>query len=191
MVLLKRLSSLLPRKKRYINDMLIRPVKESDIPAVAKVHVESWKVAFKGILSENFLEQLKAERFEKVWGDLLKRSNRLNLLIEEHKNVIGFISFEISAEEKKSTEGEIIALYIDYLSWRHGAGTSLIEQAKIHMKKNGFETAFLWTMAHNAISRSFFDKTGFILTGEQRTSERNGEHFEEVRYKIILPEIDE
>jgi N-acetylglutamate synthase-like GNAT family acetyltransferase len=168
--------------------MLIKPIKESDIPAVAKVHYESWKIAYKGILSDKLLEQLNAERFEKVWSDILKQKNRMNLLIEENKNTIGFIGFEITPKNKEHLDGEIIGLYVDPLTWRRGAGATLMEQAFIQMKKKGFDRAMLWTMTRNHISRNFFQKMGFKLTGEKRVSERAGEHFEEVQYIIVLPE---
>jgi ribosomal protein S18 acetylase RimI-like enzyme len=170
--------------------MLIRPIKESDIQAVAKVHVESWKVGYRGILSDRLLEQLQPERFEKVWVEILKQKNRMNLLVEENKRTIGFTGFEIAPKDKQTLEGEIIGLYVDPFAWRRGAGACLTEQALVQMKKNGFETAFLWTMIRNTIAKSFYEKMGFKISQEKRTSERAGEHFDEVKYRIVLPDLE-
>lgn len=171
--------------------MVIRPLKEDRINEVAIVQCESWKAAFKGILSDKLLDQLKVENFEKVWKEIIKKQARSNLIIEEGKKVIGFVSFENDASAIKRRDGELIGMYVHPSYWRLGAGTLLLKQAFSRMKAGGFEKIFLWTMKRNEISCKFYEKSGFRISGEERRSERNGESFQEVRYEMTIPDVPE
>ena len=73
--------------------MTYRKVKSSDLNQIAVLHAQSWQVAYKGILSDVFLEKevifdrlnVWMERFEK------REKNRLIYVAVEKEVVKGFI----------------------------------------------------------------------------------------------------
>ena len=43
------------------SDVLIRPAKSDDALEVARVHVRSWQAAYRGLLPDDYLDDLRAE----------------------------------------------------------------------------------------------------------------------------------
>jgi len=56
---------------------------------------------------------------------------------------------------------------------------------KISSKEN-FNGVVLWVMSKNIASRNFYERFGFFPTKETRTSKRNNESFEEIKYQYNL-----
>ena len=47
--------------------ILIRKAKVSDANSIAKVHVESWKTTYQGVLPDDTLSKLSVENQAKLW----------------------------------------------------------------------------------------------------------------------------
>ena len=47
--------------------MIIREATHADIPAIARLHVDSWRTTYKGILPDEFLADLNYEMRERQW----------------------------------------------------------------------------------------------------------------------------
>lgn len=47
--------------------MIIRRAIISDAPGIAKVHVDSWRTTYKGIIPQSFLDGLSYEQRTKLW----------------------------------------------------------------------------------------------------------------------------
>lgn len=157
-----------------------------DVPEVASLHAAAWKVAFRGILSDELLDDFGGYELEEGWKEILKRTNRINLLFEQQGKVAGLIAFQEYPDT--NTEGEIIGIYVSPESWRKGIGSKLIRKAVERMKEAGFTDLYLWTMTQNQISNRFYLKEGFEKTDETKTSIRSGESFEETKYKLKIEE---
>ena len=168
--------------------MRIRVLKELDIPQVANAHVSAWKRGFRGILSDAYLDNLTVEQFEAVWHVVQNQQDRTNLVADVDDQVIGFVAFGPTrgGDVDADNVGEIYGLYVHPDHWRMGAGGQLITEALKQIKAQAYTEVILWTMTDNQISRGFYEKKGFCLDGATRISERSGETFEEVRFKISL-----
>jgi GNAT superfamily N-acetyltransferase len=73
-------------------------------------------------------------------------------------DTIGFVAL---------TESAVEHLYIDPPIWRTGAGSALLDRAKVR-RPGGFR---LWTFQRNAMARAFYRKHGLI---ELRTTDGSG-----------------
>ena len=49
--------------------LLVRPAVMEDVPQIARVHVDSWRSTYSGILSEDFLAAMSYEDFKAHWRD--------------------------------------------------------------------------------------------------------------------------
>lgn len=49
-----------------MEDIIIRKVKLQDIPAVVDISISGWQNAYQGIIDDNFLKSLDAERAKKI-----------------------------------------------------------------------------------------------------------------------------
>lgn len=60
--------------------MIIREATKQDIPAIAKVHVDTWKTTYRDIFPDEFLNNLSDQKREQDWHQVFERKE--NKLIE-------------------------------------------------------------------------------------------------------------
>jgi hypothetical protein len=53
--------------------MHIREATMADVAAIARVHVESWRATYKGILPDDYLANLTYEQREPLWREILSK----------------------------------------------------------------------------------------------------------------------
>jgi len=63
--------------------MIIRKAQPTDANAIAKVHVDSWRTTYAGIISADFLANLSYEQREASWRETLS-VRELNLCQKIH-----------------------------------------------------------------------------------------------------------
>ena len=77
---------------------------------------------------------------------------------------------------------EIVAIYLLPEVWRSGAGNELLQMALRKLKKNGFKKICLWVLKDNIRARKFYEKNGFIVSGNEREIEISECKMSEVEY---------
>jgi ribosomal protein S18 acetylase RimI-like enzyme len=155
----------------------VRRAAAADVPALARLHVAAWRLAYQGILPQHVLAGLSAAEFERIWGGLLHDGNRTTLVAcPEGGDPAGFVAFRLEPE------AEIIGLYVDPAYWRRGMGRLLMGAALERLAAAGAGRVLLWVMRDNARARAFYAACGFSPTGGRRDSERHGSRFEELEY---------
>ena len=164
--------------------MKVRPIRPSDVPAVARTVVAAWQAAYRGILSNAFLEGLDVKRIEEAWHEIVERTDRTDLVVEVDGQTIGFVGFGTARDEDTDPTqvAEVYAIYVHPDHWRAGAGSALIEAALERLRQAGYAQVVLWTMRDNTPAQDFYRKNGFRRDAATKISERQGEQFEEVRF---------
>jgi L-amino acid N-acyltransferase YncA len=111
----------------------IRPAEKKDASGIAKVHIQTWQYAYKGLMPDNFLNNLSIEKRTKRWEETLsnpKPESQSYVAITDNK-VIGFCSVGHCRDKDMSeTTGELYAIYIDSNFMNKGAGSALQEKVK-------------------------------------------------------------
>ena len=171
--------------------MTVRPMQTDDIPAVAETHVAAWQAAFRGILPDAVLDNLTQEEFVGIWQEIIERPNRTNLVVEEDGRAVGFVAYgPVSGGElgqsAVAAATEIYGIYTHPRCWRSGVGGKLLEAVIALVKPAGINRIVLWTMTENAVSRGFYEKYGFGLSGKTRRSRRYEKEFEEVEFVRLV-----
>ena len=95
-----------------MNEIFIRKAEVDDAKGIAKVHVDSWRTTYKGIVPDTFLDNLSYEHRELTWK---KGINENNVYIAENENgkVIGFSTGGKERTGKyEAYIGELYAIYI-------------------------------------------------------------------------------
>jgi RimJ/RimL family protein N-acetyltransferase len=167
---------------------MIIPIEERYLDDVAKSQLLAWQKGFKGILSEQLLKSLDKNEFLRSWQQIILNKERVNYIaLTKEVNAIGFVSFGPYDKVKGSEFAEIYGIYINPNYWRQGHAKSLMEKAVLVLEdSNKYSAIFIWTMVQNTGARKFYENFGFEPDGSFRTSERNGELFEECRYAYGL-----
>ena len=75
--------------------MLIRQAKPDDSAAIAKVHVESWRTTYPGIVSDAVLDGLSIADRQRLWDDTLtshRDANHILIVEGDDGTIVGFAS---------------------------------------------------------------------------------------------------
>lgn len=161
-------------------DISIRKARVEDIPAVAKVHVESWQRSFRGIAPDDYLNAMSVEdRIKK----LTERSSRppYQMLIAEHSSgqIAGFIDFGDPVLDV-GHQSQIYSFYLLPAFQRLGLGTHLFRRGFGEMRDQGVTSVCLDALAASPY-RGFYEKFGGVEIGRD-THKLGNEDFETVIY---------
>src|SRR5580692_4176721 len=106
--------------------MLVRLAAPKDALAVARVHVQSWQAAYRGLLPEEYLGQLRAEdRAEKYDFATVDPAKPRTLVATEGNRILGFATTMPSRDTDLASHGELCALHVHPDAWGGGIGVAL------------------------------------------------------------------
>lgn len=167
--------------------MLLRPAEPEDAIAVARVHVRSWQAAYRTLLPDDYLDQLRAEdraqKYDFSNSDPLKPQT---IVAVEDGVIYGFATTAPSREPDLPDHGELYALYVDPEQWRRGIGIALMSAARARLAGLGFRSAMLWLLAGNIRAERFYQCDGWACDGKRRTDLVWGITVNEVRFQRRL-----
>jgi GNAT superfamily N-acetyltransferase len=161
----------------------IRPAIDSDVEAIAKVYVESWRSTYAGILPNKVLVEMSVERQMVMWARAIRNMNSVRnekILIIEHSSsgIIGVGSCGFNRDRFDIYNGEVYTLYVHPDHQSKGYGEQLLAGLFDIMISLNYNTALIWVLALNP-SRFFYE-----VMGGKRVSER-----EEKLWGNVLTEI--
>lgn len=181
-------------------DTTIRPATVGDAEAVAQVHVESWRVGYRGLLADQLLDQLSVGERESMWRRRLSGEDeqhderRVEVAVDREGKIVGFVVAGPSEEHDRSLPqtGEIYAMYVHPDHWSMGAGQALMRSAVDYLVAAGSIEALLWVLGSNTRARRFYERAGWRWDGRTKTKLLAGlpdfdSPVEEVRYRRQLP----
>ena len=168
--------------------MEIRPAQVSDAPALARVHVDSWRAAYGGLVPESTLQAFTYEWREERFRAALAAGTEETHLVRVEGQVVGFLTLGAArdADLDAGRMGEIWGIYLAPEHWRKGIGRRLAEEAERMLASRGYEEAVLWVLEGNETARRFYEAMGFALDGES-TEVDWGTPLKAVRYRKVLP----
>jgi L-amino acid N-acyltransferase YncA len=169
--------------------LIVRPAVAVDAAQIARVHVASWRAAYRGLLPDRYLERLSVDERERTWRRRIvgTRADEAVLVAERAGTVVGFASAGPTRDRDADSRsvGEVYAVYVVPEEWGRGAGRRLLEGALTALEGAGFGHAGLWVLETNAQARGFYEHLGWRVDGTTK-EERFGERVTEVRYQLTL-----
>jgi ribosomal protein S18 acetylase RimI-like enzyme len=166
----------------------VRAATTYDRAAVAAVHVRSWQVAYRGLLPDEYLDDLRPQdRAARYTFGTDDPSRQSTIVAVENGVISGFATMGSSRDPDMPDAGEVYAIYVDPDSWGLGVGRLLMAAARSHLERMGFSRAFLWVFDGNDRAQGFYETDGWLPDGSRREEERWGVMSTEVRYRRPLP----
>jgi GNAT superfamily N-acetyltransferase len=163
--------------------MLIRLADATDAMAVARVHVRSWQAAYRTLLPDDYLDQLRPEdRAQRYDFAALDPDKPRTIVAEDEGSICGFATTAPSRDADLPDHGELYALYVDPEMWGRGIGIALMSAARTQLVGAGFRSAVLWVLAGNVRAARFYQTNGWAPDGQRRTDVVWGVTVDEVRY---------
>lgn len=137
--------------------MVIRKANHMDIHGIANVHIRSWKETYKGIIKQDYLDNLKVDDRIPLWSQVLADGDSIVYVAEDlESKIVGFASFGVRRPLVKKTDGELYAMYILEDYHRKGLGKLLFENGLHDLQVRGITSLSVWVLADNP-SRSFYE----------------------------------
>jgi len=170
--------------------MRVRRAEVGDAAAIARVHVGSWRVAYRGLIPQDYLDRLDPEERREMWARGLATSRwpRSGTLVAEGDDgVVGFTHIGPSRDDDADpTVGEVAALYALSAVWGTGVGRVLMAAALDGLSEAGYAQATLWVLDSNARARRFYEAVGWRPDGVVKVDATRGFPLSELRYRRPL-----
>jgi GNAT superfamily N-acetyltransferase len=167
--------------------MLLRPAEPDDAIAVARVHVRSWQAAYRSLLPDAYLDQLRPEDRAARYNFSHVDPRQPWTIVSTDGGVIhGFATTAPTFDLTMAGYGELCALYVDPDYWGCGIGVALVSAARARLIEQEFQDALLWVLAGNVRADRFYRKDKWLPEGVQREDEIWGVKVNESRYRRKL-----
>jgi len=163
--------------------MLLRDAGPGDAAGIARVHVESWRTTYRGIVPDAYLDSLSREHREEVWSGMLSapEEGSFTLVAEDQDGeIIGFASAGPERSGDPIYRGELYAIYLLEGHQQRGLGRQLTRAVVRRLADRGLCSMLVWVLADNP-SRAFYECLGGVVVRTQPT-EIGGLSLEEVAY---------
>lgn len=169
--------------------MRLRRAEPADAPAVAEVHVRTWKTAYPGLIPQDYLDALRPEDRLGQWEDAIGSWAWPAVVVaEDDDGLVGFTSFGPSrdADADPAEVGEVQTVYLDPGHWGRGDGAVLLDAAIDGLRRAGFRRATLWVLDTNARARGFYEHLGWRADGATMLHDWGAFVATDVRYARAL-----
>ncbi len=139
----------------------IRAAKVSDAEGIARVHVDTWRHAYRDIVSADFLAGLSYENRSRAWSEWLAEGPPPFVYVAQSQTgeVAGFASGGREREGKYGLDGELYAIYVLPAYHRQGIGRRLIQTLAARLSAEAYGSMLVWVLADNPW-RGFYEAMG-------------------------------
>lgn len=166
---------------------MIRRAALADAAAVARIHVESWKVAYRGIMPDDVIAKTDLAYRTAFWSERIAHREWPVLLAEADGQPVAFCQMipTPDPDDDPITVGHITALHVLPDLRGRGHGRALLALVLDEFRRRAFREVTLWVLEANVKARRFYEERGFINDGGKKMHSRTTT-VPEVRYRIKL-----
>lgn len=185
----KRLDAGLAATHAVLVTWTVRRATNADVAELARVNVAAWRRAYRGIVPDEFLDQMDSARRELGWSRWLAHPEPDAVFVAVNGDAERIAAYagvcavrEAPDAHPELPTGELAAIYADPALWGHGAGHAVHEAAIAALAGFGFRHAVLWVFEDNGDARAFYERHGWTCDGVRTEFEVGGQRPLEVRY---------
>jgi GNAT superfamily N-acetyltransferase len=170
-----------------VQDLIIRDAVVEDANAMGHLHVRAWQSAYRGVMPDQYLDDLQADERVEMWRDRIPRSDLPPLLVAVvGDEVVGFAAFGAERPTSSPSCGELYAMNLDPDHWGRGIGRVLLHRVTQALVALGYEEAVLWVVPENERARALYESEGWVADGGVSTEEILGVIVTDIRYRKPL-----
>jgi ribosomal protein S18 acetylase RimI-like enzyme len=167
--------------------MTTRRATSADAETVGRIHVESWNVAYRGVMPDDVIARTDLAYRTAFWAERIADQEWPVYLIEEEGQCVAFCQMipTNDPDDDATRVGHITSLHVLPQLRGRGYGRMLIDHVFAEFRRRGFADVTLWVLEKNRDARRFYETQGFHLDGGTRRYP--GTQVPEVRYRIRIP----
>ena len=150
----------------------VRRAKTDDSVALAAIHDEAWRTAYRGIIPGCELEKLITRRGPQWWHSALRKGSRISLLVFGEQ-IAGYANYGRNRARSLPYDGEVYELYLRPEFQGLGFGRRLFSSARRDLAQAGMKNVVVWALSDNDRAIEFYRALGGRAIA--RSSEKFGE----------------
>ena len=162
----------------------LRPARPADAPAIARVHVETWRAAYAGIVPDAYLVAMTESKQALQWNNTIRSAVAPEAVLVAASadlpggRIVGFGS--CGRARKRPNAGEVFTLYVAPDWQGRGIGRRLLYALLAKLEAGGLNQALVWVLSDNP-ARFFYEAMGARRAAE-RQERFAGVRLEEAAY---------
>jgi ribosomal protein S18 acetylase RimI-like enzyme len=163
--------------------MTYRKAKADEAEAIAKLHTKSWQIAYRGILTDTFLDNEVLENRLKIWTERFQNpsTNEFICVAVDDETINGFVC--VYGNDDAQWGALIDNLHVLPELKGQGIGKRLMEEATKWVRENYLDSGiYLWVYKANHLARHFYDKMGGEIVEEAVYNNPGGGTAHALRY---------
>ena len=149
-------------------EFIIRKALPEDVDDYTDCGVSCWQSAYRGIVPEEYLANMKKQRLEKNRKALTDPGD-----CEYYCAIYGERMIGILVINKNHSEN-FWAIYLIEEFWGKGYGKKLLDFAVDELKSAGHKKICLWVFEENYRARRFYEKHGFSFDRTKKVVDKYG-----------------
>jgi ribosomal protein S18 acetylase RimI-like enzyme len=141
----------------------IRVASAADVPAVTRIHVASFRDAYKDIMPVAFLAGVSVDGSIAGWkSTFAKYPDNFTVAMSPDGAIDGFCCAGpvVDAVKNAPFEFQVYGLHVFPNCRRQGIGAALFQAAFARARRDGMSSAIVWTARDLALSRRFYEREG-------------------------------
>jgi ribosomal protein S18 acetylase RimI-like enzyme len=146
---------------------MVRPATLDDAAEIARVHVATWRSAYRGLLPDDFLASLSEVYYTERWTRVIGDGMSGVFVAEEPDGIVGFASGGRERAGEHGFEGELYAIYVLDSAERRGHGRELVRAVAGALREMKLRDMIVWVLRDNARARQFYERLGGVYVREQ------------------------
>ena len=166
----------------------IREALPADARAIAEIHVRSWQAAYRGQLTDDYLDGLSVDdRLEQHRRSLEEPPAEWRTWVAQDGDVLAGFVVTGPSQDADATErtGEVYAIYLEPDRVGTGLGRELFEHALADLRDRRFSAVTLWVLETNERARRFYEVAGWRADGTETNERVDCEMRPTVRYRTV------
>lgn len=162
--------------------MEIKRAEQKDTASISRIHARSWKAAYKGIVPQSYLDDLKEDFWVAAFDTWLNDHVLTAAIIWDGERPAGCVAYGKARDEHMHGWGEIVSIYCLPEYFGKGFGAPLLQYALQDMRRAGFQSVYLWVLEENLRAQRFYSKHGFAKTSDCILCTISGKDLVDIRF---------
>jgi ribosomal protein S18 acetylase RimI-like enzyme len=137
----------------------VRRAVPDDAAAIARIHVDTWRDTYAGILPDRVLLNMSTTREGGGWSGLVLRGESVFVVQGPDAGIVGFGSCGPNRLRNLPCDGEVYTLYVAPKNQGHGFGKALTTRMFGELAESERQKALVWVLRENP-ARFFYQGMG-------------------------------
>lgn len=150
-----------------ILNIITRQAVLGDAPEIARVHIASWKMAYKGLIHQSYLDDgLDLVERIQAWTENLQpqeAEDSPTYVALVGDDIIGFVRVGSARDVAMDGFMEVYTIYTLSEYFACGVGSMLFDQSSSYFQSIDCEKLYVWVLKDNLRGRQFYERMGGVL----------------------------